>query len=345
MTAAGVSVIICAYTDQRLPDLLTALAAVEDQTAPPAETIVVIDHNAALLARLRALLVAYPGVTATDNTGARGLSGARNSGVALARGEVIAFLDDDAVPAPDWLATLVTAYDTAGAERVWGVGGAIVPDWPGERPRWFPPEFDWVVGCTYRGAPGRAAPVRNLIGANMSFRRDVFAAVGGFRTGMGRLGTTPLGCEETELCIRLRQRHPDALLCYEPRARVRHRVTPERARPRYFWSRCWAEGRSKALVTRLAGADAGLATERAYTRHVLPRGVARELATTLRGVDPAGAARAAAIVVGLAVTAAGYLAGLLARDRTSVGGNLDPASPAPGVTLTPPAPSVTAEVP
>ena len=337
MTDASVSVIICAYADQRLPDLLTALAAVEEQTTPPVETIVVIDHNPALLTRLRALLVAFPGVTATHNTGARGLSGARNTGVALARGAVIAFLDDDAVPAPDWLAMLVARYDAAGSERVWGVGGAIIPSWPGERPRWFPAEFDWVVGCTYRGAPQRVTPVRNLIGANMSFRREVFAAVGGFRTGMGRLGTIPLGCEETELCIRLRQRHAGALLCYDPRARVRHRVTRERTRRRYFWSRCWAEGRSKALVTRLTGADAGLATERDYTRRVLPRGVARELATTLRGDDPAGAARAAAIVAGLAVTVAGYLAGLLARDPDLAGetppiGIPDAASPSPGVT-------------
>src|SRR5439155_54307 len=79
----------------------------------------------------------------------------------------------------------------------------------GERPTWHPPEFGWVVGCSYRGLPVEPAPVRNLIGCNMSMRRELFDAVGGFTHGIGRIGTIPLGCEETEWCIRVRQRFPE----------------------------------------------------------------------------------------------------------------------------------------
>jgi len=193
------------------------------------------------------------------------------------------------------------------------VGGAIEPHWQGRRPRWFPEEFDWVVGCTYRGMPRAATPVRNLIGCNMSFRREVFARIGGFRDEIGRVGARPSGCDETELCIRLGQRLPHALLIYNPLARVQHHVPAERARWAYFRARCLLEGRSKALVARLVGAGAGSATERAYTLRTLPRGVGRGLIDTLVRCDPGGLACAGAITLGLGITTAGYLQGMAAQ--------------------------------
>ena len=60
-----------------------------------------------------------------------------------------------------------------------------MPFWSANQPFWFPEEFNWVIGCTYRGMPTKNAPVRNLIGANMSVRKDVFTKVGGFRDFSG----------------------------------------------------------------------------------------------------------------------------------------------------------------
>jgi hypothetical protein len=151
----------------------------------------------------------------------------------------------------------------------------------------------------------------------MSFRRELFEAVGGFHSGFGRVGTRPLGCEETEWCIRAQRRRPDGFMLYEPRARVAHRVTASRVRWRYFTSRCYAEGLSKALVAQVAGKRDALASERSYVARTLPRGVARGLADAGRG-DPAGLARAGAIIVGLSVTAAGYLVGRAGRAGTAV---------------------------
>lgn len=297
-----ISVVICAYTEKRWDQLVTAVDSVVRQTLPPFEIVVVIDHNPDLLARARS---AFASAVVVPNDEERGLSGARNTGVAECGGEIVAFLDDDAVAAPDWLEQLAAGYDDP---LVLGTGGSISPDWHPERPSWFPEEFDWVVGCTYRGMPEKPSPVRNLIGANMSFRREVLVEVGGFQSGMGRVGTIPAGCEETELCIRSLQMWPDGVLLYEPAARVRHWVASERARRDYFASRCYAEGMSKALVSKSVGSRDGLSTEAAYTLNVLPTGFLRGLTDVVRG-DLSGLGRAIAIAMGLAITTLGYLAG------------------------------------
>lgn len=310
-SAPTVTVVICVYTERRWRQIVRAVGSALAQDVPPAQVVVVVDHNPALLERARAT---FPELTVVPSSGPRGLSAARNTGLARATGEIVAFLDDDAAAEPDWLARLLPHYQD---ERVLAVGGHALPDWEKERPRWLPPEFDWVVGCSFTGQPTEVAPVRNLIGCNMSFRRSILDRTAGFDPALGRVGRTPVGCEETELCIRLRQLEPDGVVLYEPAARVRHRVTVDRAKWRYFRQRCFSEGRSKAVVARLVGSDAGLATERTYTRRTLPAGVRRDL-RQLRHGDPAGLLRSAAIVVGLLVTAAGYVSAHARRASQAV---------------------------
>jgi GT2 family glycosyltransferase len=276
--------------------------SVQRQQRPPGQIVVVVDHNQELLHRL---VDALPGVDVVANVEQPGLAGARNSGVARASGAVVAFLDDDATAESGWTLELLRHYaDPA----VLGVGGAVRPQWPQRRPRWLPPEFDWVVGCSYTGQPLTAAPVRNFIGANMSLRREVFGTVGGFSHALGRVGKHPAGCEETELCIRASQSFPGTELRHAPAAVVRHKVAPTRTRWSYFWRRCRGEGMSKSLVTQVAGAGPALASEREYVRAVLPHGVWAGLRAFVAG-DPAGLARAGSIVLGLAVTLLGYLRG------------------------------------
>jgi GT2 family glycosyltransferase len=315
-----VAVILCAYTLDRWDDLVAAVQSVARQTQRADQTIVVIDHNPTLLAHARA---AFPEAMVIENSQPQGLSGARSSGVAATQAEIVAFLDDDALAAPDWLAALTQAYTDP---AVMGTGGAIEPRWDTARPAWFPQEFDWVVGCTYRGMPMTPTPVRNLIGCNMSFRREVFDAVGSFRSGMGRVGQIPLGCEETEFCIRLRQRWPSSTLLYTPEARVQHRVPASRTAWAYFRARCYSEGLSKAQVTHLVGAGDGLSTERAYTLRTLPSGMLQGLTAALRG-DLAGLARAGAIGAGLALTASGYLMGKLRAGATNTASTSAQAAP------------------
>jgi len=302
------SVVICAYTEKRWDDLVAAVESLRVQTHSPEEVILVIDHNPGLAARVWREI---PDVTCVENHGRQGLSDARNSGLAVATGDVVAFLDDDAEAEPQWLSLLAESYDDP---AVVGVGGFAEPDWAEGRPSWFPREFDWVVGCTYRGMPESAAPVRNLIGCNMSFRREIFADLGGFTAGIGRLGTRPVGCEETELCIRIAQRRPGSVILFDPRALVHHHVPGSRGTWAYFRSRCYAEGLSKAAVAALVGASQGLASERTYTTRTLPRGVVNGIAAGVKG-EVGGFGRAAAIVAGVGLATVGYGLGRLSPRR------------------------------
>ena len=303
MSPLSVSVVICAHADDRWDDTLAAAASVSAQSHPAKELIIVVDHNRPLYERLR---TALPDAAVLENRERQGLSGGRNTGAAASAGEVIAFLDDDAVADVNWLKCLVDAYTDP---SVAGVGGLTRPAWDTTRPAWFPEEFDWVIGCTYIGMPTRRAPVRNVLGGNASFRRDVFEQVGGFISGIGRdQGKRPLGCEETEFCIRLRQQIPGAVLLFDEQAIIWHRIRDERRRFGYYRSRCYAEGLSKAMVTRAVGANDGLSSERRYASRALPQGVGRGLADALHG-DISGFTRAVAIVAGLAAVTTGYLTG------------------------------------
>ncbi len=312
MTTA--TVVICVYTEKRWDDIVEAVGSVAAQDVAQVETLVVVDHNPDLLARAQTEL---SGARVLPNAHAQGLSGARNTAIAAAAGEVVAFLDDDACARPGWLAALLEPYDDV---TVKAVGGVAHPRWPndGRRPGLLPAaapddgdatgELDWIIGCTYTGQPAAQAEVRNLMGCNMSFRREVFERVGGFAEDIGRIGRNPLGCEETELCIRARQSYTRGgekiRIVFEPRAAVDHRVSHDRVEWAYLRRRSWAEGLSKAAVSRLVGSDDALATERDYVAKVLPAAVLRELKR--RKV-----ASAAAVVTALAFTSAGYVRGRL----------------------------------
>lgn len=308
-----VSVLICAYTMQRWSDIRSAIDSVLIQTVPAHQILLVVDHNEELLQAAREAFAGTE-VGVIFNTERRGLSGARNTGVAAATGDIVAFLDDDASADVNWIERLSRHYLRP---EVFGVGGYASPMWPDKRrPSWMPREFYWVVGCSYTGQPRDVSRVRNFIGCNMSLRRSVFDEIGGFSHAVGRIGKTPLGCEETELCIRLSQHYTDAELMYDPGMRVNHRVSEDRVKPRYFLRRSWAEGLSKAVVSTLVGAQDGLESERTYVFRTLPKGVLRGVVKTIAGSrsgEPrlAGLAQSAFIVLGLAATAAGYVWGTL----------------------------------
>lgn len=306
-----VTAVVCTHTLDRWDDLVASVDSLRRQTVVPAEVVVVVDHNADLLERVKDEI---PGVRVLENDGPKGLSGARNTAVAAALGDVVAFIDDDAHADIDWVERLVDAYRS---HDVLAVGGAVLPRWETARPSWMAEEFDWVVGCTYRGLPEVRSTVRNLIGANMSFRREVLVELGGFDSGLGRQGDDGAGCEETELCIRALQARPAGQIVFEPAARVWHRVPADRASWRYFVKRCRAEGRSKAGVAERTGAGDATASERTYVARTLPAAIARNIGRAAQERKVDGAASAGSIVAGTALVGVEYLRGRRSRRSTA----------------------------
>jgi GT2 family glycosyltransferase len=282
------------------------------QQPPPQEMILSVDHNPALARRAR---VEFRDVTVVENTGPQGASATRNTGVASGTGDIVVFLDDDQSAAwPGWLAALCRHFDDP---TVVGVGGGILPEWPRGRPRWFPAEFDWVVGTSYVGMPTAVAQIRNVWGGNSAVRRSTFDAVGGFRAGFGKTGTVSRP-EDTDLCVRVLQAVPTGRWLYDPAATVNHRVPPARTSRRYFVARCWHEGRGKAALVRFVGSE-GIESERSYTMRVLPLAVLRELRDGVFGRQIAAFERCVALVVGFTVTVAGWAVEMVAGFRHASG--------------------------
>lgn len=296
-----VSVVICAYTVSRWDQLVLAVDSLDDQGVPY-ELILVIDHNAQLFARAHAR---WPQHRVVENAGERGLSSGRNTALRLVRTPIVAFLDDDAYADPDWLRRLTAPFE---APEVVAVGGAAQPIWPSDAPAVLPDELLWIVGCSYRGLPTTRGPIRNVMGCSMAFRVEPLAAIGGFNPTTGRVGTLPIGCEETEACIELTQADAARTVVYEPAAVVHHHVSGDRTRLAYVVRRSWCEGMSKAAISRTVGARSALSSESSYVTGVLVPGVWRHLVGGRRGV-----VAAAAIVLSVAAAGLGYLRGRIAR--------------------------------
>src|ERR1700722_5325042 len=227
---ADLSVIICSLNGAAGVDrCLHALAAQKDVEL---QVIVVDDGSTDGTSDV----AAEHGVTVFRHEANRGLSGARNTGIRAATAPVVAFLDDDCEPEPEWARELLDAY----ADGVIGVGGPAVPNAPEGFMLGFlrrnnpllPLEMNLarsekLVYRLYLYALRQWAPkqrhdmreVYTLVGANMSFRRDAIAEVGAderFR----------FGSDDLDICLRVRRRFPQGRLVVTPDACVRHHFDP-----------------------------------------------------------------------------------------------------------------------
>lgn len=298
-----VSVIICAYTMERLKDIHEAVDSVLAQTLKPDEIIIAVDHNRELFERLKAELPRV--IKVVLNEGAQGLSETRNVGIRASTGGIIAFIDDDAVAKGDWLEHLVKRFHDP---KVAVVGGRAIPIWArNKRPLYFPEELDWIVGCTYKGLPINGDDVRNVIGCNMCFRKDIFEQGYSWNIQFGRKGETGVG-EEAELCLTIRQEKPDNIICYKPESIIYHKVPLQRSTASYIARRSYDEGLNKARLRRLSSALSGnsLSTENAYLRYLLLESIPKRL----RFFHTKGSIlQVGTIILSIAAVGAGYLAG------------------------------------
>ena len=229
-------------TFNRAASLPRAVTALLRQSALPATyEVIVVDNNstdgtAALVAGFddpRVRLVSEP---------RQGLSFARNAGLAAARAAIVAFTDDDVEVAPDWVDTLVTTF--ARHPHVDGIGGRVLPAWPGGKPGWITREH-WAPlalqdhGDTRREFD-RATPI-GLIGANVAFRREVFERIGTFSPSVQRVKEGIGSTEDHELLARLYE--AGGRMLYQPKLLVMARVPGDRCDRSYH--RRWHEGHGR----------------------------------------------------------------------------------------------------
>lgn len=180
----------------------------------------------------------------------QGLSYARNCGSREARGEIVIFLDDDALPEKNtWVANLINAFRDP---QVGAVGGDIHLRWPaGGRPDWVHDFLLPNLGKTMFDHQQEAALhyPNYPWGGNIAFRKAHLQQVNGFSPQLGRNGEAQLSGEETEVCLRLEAAGKE--IRYVPDAAVAHIVAPERLTRDWFHRRAHGQGLSDAYIARL----------------------------------------------------------------------------------------------
>ena len=294
------TVVLSTHDLGRWPFLVAAVESIFAERHGPAHVVISVDQNDELLERVRQT---WPQATAVPNKGRRGASSTRNTGAECAETPFIAFIDDDIRVRDGWLSRLLAPFSDP---SVVGTGGGVVARWQAGRPAWFPEEFDWVVGASHRGMPTARSAVRNVWSENMAVRTEAFRAVGGFRTGFGKVGSVS-SPEDTDLCIRISADTAGKQWVYVPDAVAEHHVPIGRASLYHFLRRNYYEGYGKIELAYLLGRQEKLQDERDYLRRIVPAGILAGFKAAAVRRDLNGLRKAGAMIVGVLAAGAGAM--------------------------------------
>ena len=220
--------------------------------------VIVVDNASTdgTAALVRAMQGRYPGLRYVF-AGTEGSSRARNAGLEAARAPLVAYLDDDAVAPPRWLAELLAVF--RGRRPVPScVGGKILPLWESAPPPWFPERYLPSLSMLDLGDETcQLADDAFIVGANMAFVKADLLAAGGFND--------EISLYADEVCVQDRIRRKGGTVVYAPRAWVHHHVPEGRLTVDYICQRKYRGGKGEVAVLyeRMAGARSGLGA-RAY---------------------------------------------------------------------------------
>ena len=231
-----ISAVICTYN--RYDVLHKAIASLEAQTLPKQEYEILVIDNSPDFEVSQKVKESYG---ESENLfylieKTPGLSNARNVAAEAAQGELIAFMDDDAIATPDWLEKIIEAAEMFESADV--IGGKIDPIWEAQRPSWLGDELLGNVSVVNWGGTCRIAKENEwFAGANITFRKETLLKHGGFQTNLGRKGsgTVLLSNEESALIEKIKS--DDGVIVYQPEARVDHLVEKKRLQQTWFRKR------------------------------------------------------------------------------------------------------------
>lgn len=225
-----------------------AAESVLNQTYNNVELVVIVDGTPDVYDKILEDYDNHEDMIISCNDENVGLLQSRNRGAELATGDVVAFIDDDAIADEEWIERLVDAYENQNAIAT---GGKMTPEWIAGKPSFLPEEFYWLIGVTHRGFADGAGEVRNTFGSNISFRTNLFEELGGFNVSIGgRKGDKNLQGGETELCARMRTEY-DQGIWYVPEAEVAHKVFQYRTKLGWLLDRAFWQGYSKRAMETL----------------------------------------------------------------------------------------------
>lgn len=242
------SVAICTYNRAGL--LVRALESVVKQSLPDiALEVLVVDNGSTdetrdVVARLQAKNPAFRYVVEQEP----GIAHARNRAMAEARGEYLAFIDDDAWADPDWLENLLAPIQSV-SPRPECVVGPVSLVWEGNRPDWFPERFESLL-CRYEmgNVPRFLDADGYLLTTNSLFHRETLLQLGGMRTDLGHKRKALIGGEDNDIFNRLIAN--GHRVYYQPTAHVNHPVPKERQTRRFLLRRLFWDGASQPLFER-----------------------------------------------------------------------------------------------
>jgi len=260
-----VSVIIITFLLERLNCLLELLEGLEKQTYRDFEVITVVDENSKYYNVIREKISCNQKVKLFFNKTNKGLAYSRNLGVRYAKGDIVAFVDDDAIPYPNWVEEIVNTYKED--ENIGGVAGEVIPSWENNSMMWFPKELWWIISCSYTPISTLKQEVRNGFGTNISFKKEIVEDIGFFNTNLGKKRYKWIANEETELCIRLKEKTGKKIIL-NPNAKVKHKIFSHRLEIKNITKRAYFEGYSKAFLNSMHKYNV-LLTESEYLKQLL----------------------------------------------------------------------------
>jgi glucosyl-dolichyl phosphate glucuronosyltransferase len=271
-----VSIVTATYSTGRLKDIKQLLDSANRQTSTDFDMSIIVEREPKIAEDLINYISKnqYSNMAVIYNDGPGGASANRNLAIQKARGNIIAFVDDDAVLNPGWVEAIVQAFDED--TSVIGVTGPILPLWQIDSGGWVPPEFYWIFSCTNDDEQNKVE-VRNGYCTNLSFKKEAFHIAGVFNVDLGvkgrdRRGWQEPGGEETELAIRI-QNTTGKRIIYNPKVIVQHKVYSYRLTGGFITRRAFWEGYAKALIKdRFRSMEKGsdvLATEHALLKRIL----------------------------------------------------------------------------
>lgn len=261
------SIVVSAYSFNRLKDLIEVIDAIQNQSYKPFELNLIIDKDERLFNAVKEHISInkFENTNVIFNKENNGLSYSRNVGVLNSTGKIIAFIDDDAIPDINWAKNIVETFHND--SEVGAIAGEIIPLWEHKNMCWFPKELHWMISCSYVMTPCEIQDVDRGFGANMAFLKELIVKAGMFDTNLGINGNRWIGGEDTKMFLSVKEYGKRVV--FNPYAIVHHKIYSSRIEFRNIAKRSFNGGLSVSVLKNYIDYNPKKSTENSYLKQLL----------------------------------------------------------------------------